>query len=170
MVEDSAALATEYFRAWKAKDFAALRAILADDSTFRGPLGSADDADTCVQGLRGMAEIMTDIVIHKVFVDGPDVLTWFDLHTTVAPPSTTANWTHTQNGKITTIHVTFDARDLAAGLGRRPSTSTRVRSSSGQRAVQPRRRTVPGCPEAGGPLLRDAAPAPGRPLVPLPLC
>ena len=22
----------------------------------------------------------------EVFVDGPDVLTWFDLHTTVAPP------------------------------------------------------------------------------------
>ncbi len=118
MAEEAGALATEYFRAWKAKDFVALRAILADDATFRGPLGSADDADTCVLGLRGMSKIMTDIVIHKMFVDGPDVLTWFDLHSTVAPPSTTANWSHTQDGKIKTVRVTFDARDLAAGLGR----------------------------------------------------
>jgi hypothetical protein len=65
------------------KDFATLRSVLADDATVRGSLGSADDAETCIQGLKGMGQIVTDIVIHKAFVDGPDVLTWFDLHTTV---------------------------------------------------------------------------------------
>lgn len=116
--DNPATLATTYFRAWKDRDFATLRSILADDATFRGPLGSADDGDTCVLGLRGMAEIMTDIVIHKRVVEGQDVITWFDLHTSVAPPSPTANWSRIEDGKIKEIHVTFDARALAAATGR----------------------------------------------------
>jgi len=88
--------------------------VLADDATFRGPLGRADDADTCIHGLQGMAQILSDIVVHKTFVDGPDVLTWFDLHTTVAPPCPTANWSHIEHGKIKTIQVTFDARPFPA--------------------------------------------------------
>lgn len=112
--QDPRALAATYFNAWKARDFDLLRSILADDATFRGPLGSADDADTCIQGLKGMAQIITDIIIHKTLADGADVLTWFDLHTSVAPPCPTANWSQTENGKIKTIQVTFDARALAA--------------------------------------------------------
>jgi hypothetical protein len=30
-----------------------------------------------------MSQIMTDVVIRKTFIDGPDILTWFDLHTKV---------------------------------------------------------------------------------------
>ena len=111
--QDAGALAGTYFDAWKAKDFDTLRSVLADDVTFRGPLASLDDAEGCLEGLRGMSQIVTDIVIHKMVVDGPDVLTWFDLHTTVAPPSPTANWSHVEDGKIKTIRVTFDARPLA---------------------------------------------------------
>ena len=118
MTDDARTLASTYFRAWKEKDFATLRSVLADDATFRGPLGSADVAETCIQGLKGMGQILSDIVIHHTFVDGPDVLTWFDLHTTVAPPCPTANWSHTEHGKITAIRVTFDARELAAAIRR----------------------------------------------------
>ena len=106
-------IAAIYFRAWQERDFATLRGILADDVAFRGPLATLDNADDCVKGLQGMAEILDDIVVQHVFVDGPDVLTWFDLHTTVAPPAPTANWQHVENGKITAINVTFDARPLA---------------------------------------------------------
>lgn len=115
MSADAGTLAASYFAAWKAEDWPALHSVLADDVTFRGPLGSADDAGECLQGMQGMAQIITDIVIHKMFVDGPDVLTWFDLHTTVAPPSATANWSHVENGKITTIRATFDARPFGPG-------------------------------------------------------
>lgn len=127
---DAGTLAETYFRAWKDHDWTTLRSLLADDATFRGPLGSADDADTCIRGLQGMAQILTDIVIHKRFVDGPDVLTWFDLHTSVAPPAPTANWSHVENGRITTIRVTFDARPpaRAAGGGLTASPSTPARS------------------------------------------
>ncbi len=117
MTEDLGTLAATYFRAWKAKDFATLRSLLADDATFRGPLGSADNAEACMEGFRKMSTILTDVVIHKIFVDGSDVLTWFDLHTTIAPPAPTANWSHFENGKITSIRVTFDARDFSAPSG-----------------------------------------------------
>lgn len=106
-------IAESYFNAWKAKDWRTLRSVLADDVSFRGPLASLEDAESCLGGLQGMSEIMTDVVIQKMWVDGPDVLTWFDLHTSVAPPAPTANWSHVEDGKITAIQVTFDARPLA---------------------------------------------------------
>jgi hypothetical protein len=115
MTQDAGELAATYFRSWLAKDFTTLRSVLSDDVTFRGPLGSADDAETCMRGLQGMGQLITDIVIHKMFVDGPDVLTWFDLHTTAAPPAATANWSHVENGKISRIRVTFDPREILAG-------------------------------------------------------
>ncbi len=111
--QDAAEVAATYFHAWKADDWTTLRSVLADDATFRGPLGSADSAEACMQGLRWMAQIMTDIVVHKRFVDGADVLTWFDLHTSIAPPAPVANWMHVEDGRISTIRVTFDARPLA---------------------------------------------------------
>jgi hypothetical protein len=67
------------------------------------------------RGLRGLAQIITDIDGQHVFVDGQDVLTWYDLHTRVAPPTPTANWSHIENGKITTIGATFDPREIVGG-------------------------------------------------------
>jgi hypothetical protein len=113
MPADTRSLAASYFEAWKAHDFATLRSLLADDVTFAGPLAHIDNADDCVAGLQRMSAIMTDIVVHKVFVDGADVVTWFDLHTSVADPVPTANWSHVEGGKITRIRVAFDARGLA---------------------------------------------------------
>ena len=115
MSGDNGEIARTYFRAWKAGDFDALRAILADDVTFRGPLGTADGAEECLRGLRGMAEIVTDIVVQHVFVDGAEVLTWYDLHTRVAPPAPTANWSHIENGKVSRILATFDPRAILGG-------------------------------------------------------
>jgi hypothetical protein len=113
---DAAALAATYFRAWKARDFGEFRSVLADDVTFTGPLGQAGNADECVQGIQGMSQIMTDVVIRRTFVDGDDVTTWFDLHTKVADdPVLVANWSHVSDGKISSIQVTFDPRPLTSG-------------------------------------------------------
>jgi hypothetical protein len=114
MSNDPRTVASTYFSSWKAKDFDTLRAVLADGATFRGPLGTADSGDECLQGLQGMSRIVTDIVVRKQFVDGSDVLTWFDLHTSIAPPAPTANWMQIEDGRITTIQVTFDARAIVA--------------------------------------------------------
>ena len=109
-----AAVGAAYFDAWQAGDFARLRTILADDVTFDGPLGHAADAEACIAGLKRMSQIVTDIVIRKTFVDGADVLTWFDLHTAGTDPLPTVNWRHVENGKITAIRVTFDPRPLTS--------------------------------------------------------
>jgi hypothetical protein len=54
-------------------------------------------------------------LVRKVFHDGPDVLTWFDLATSVAGTVPVANWMHVEDGKITRIRVAFDARGIANG-------------------------------------------------------
>jgi hypothetical protein len=77
-----------------------------------GPLGTAEDADACVKGIEGMSKIVSDIVIKHMWVDGPDVLTWFELHTKDAEPAATAHWPHIEDGKITGIVVTSDPRGL----------------------------------------------------------
>jgi hypothetical protein len=110
-------VADAYFEAWRAGDFVRLRSILADEVTFDGPLGHASNADECIAGLQRMSQLITDIVIRKTFVDGPDVLTWFDLHTAKTGPLPTVNWRHVEDGKITWIRVTFDPRPLTSGSG-----------------------------------------------------
>jgi SnoaL-like domain len=103
-----------YFDSWLTKDFDSLRSILADDVTFQGPLGTAANAEECVRGIEGLSQITTDIAIQKVFVDGPDVLTWFELHTKIAPPTQVVNWSRVEDGKIVRIRVTFDPREMVA--------------------------------------------------------
>jgi hypothetical protein len=104
MSTDAGAVADTYFRAWKDKDFETLRSIIGDSATFRGPLA----------GLEHMSAMVSDIVVLKRWVDGPDVITWFDLHTHDAPPVPTVNWSHVEDGRITRIRVTFDPRPLTS--------------------------------------------------------
>ena len=70
-------------------------------------------AEDYMEGIKGMSRITSDMLIRKTFVDGPDVLTWYELHTTVASPVPVANWLHIEDGKITSLRVAFDARELA---------------------------------------------------------
>lgn len=119
MTTSTADIADAYFSAWKARDFTALRAILADEVTFDGPLAKLKGVTDVAAGLERLAGITSDIVIRKRFIDGQDALTWFDLHTAIAPPAPVANWSHVEDGKITKIAVTFDPREIiAAGPGR----------------------------------------------------
>jgi hypothetical protein len=53
--------------------------------------------------------------VRRVFHDGDDVLTWFDLATSVAETVPVANWMHVEDGKVTQIKVAFDARGIAGG-------------------------------------------------------
>ena len=69
----------------------------------------------CLRGLQGLATIMTGIDVQKVFSAGSDVLTWYDMATTVADPVPVANWMQVQDGKITRIRVAFDPRGVAGG-------------------------------------------------------
>lgn len=101
-----------YFTAWQAKDEDALRAILADDVKFVGPLATLDNADECAASLGRLAKATTDLVVRKRWIDGADVITWFDLTVQDAPSTPVANWTRVRGGKITEIRVTFDPRGM----------------------------------------------------------
>ena len=50
-------------------------------------------------------------MLHR-WVDGPDVLTWFELRTETAAPLAIVNRSHVEAGRITRIRVTFDPRPL----------------------------------------------------------
>ena len=114
--DDSAArAAATYFDAWLAGDFDRLRSVLADDVDFAGPLGQARGPDECLRGLQGLAKIITGLEIRKVFTAGSDVLTWYEMATTVADPVPVANWMHAEDGKITRLRAAFDPRGLAGG-------------------------------------------------------
>jgi hypothetical protein len=113
MADDAADVATTYFDAWKANDFDTMRSLVAQDVRFEGPLATLEGAEDYMKGIQGLSQIISEIVIQKVFVDGKDVLTWYDMHTTVASPVPVANWLHVVEGKITALRVAFDARELA---------------------------------------------------------
>jgi hypothetical protein len=112
MAGEAAQVAATYFAAWKVNDFETMRSSLDDHITFVGPLAQLEGAEDYMRGIEGMSRITSEIVVRKTFVDGPDVLTWYDLHTTVAPPVPVANWLHVEDGKITSLEVVFDARKL----------------------------------------------------------
>lgn len=109
-------IAETYFTAWESGDYATLRGLFADDVDFAGPLGTASGAEDCLAGLKGLGALLTRIDVRARVADETDVVTWFDLHTSVAAPATVANWTRVADGRITHIRVTFDPRELLAGL------------------------------------------------------
>jgi len=115
MTIDPAAVMGRYFEAWRAGDPGLLRPVLADDVTFIGPLGSAANANDYVSSIQGLWAITTGLDIRHMFVDGGDVLTWFDLQTDGTPPMPVANWSHVEDGRITRVQVTFDPRPLLPG-------------------------------------------------------
>lgn len=114
MSTDPGTLATTYLNSWKARDFDAVRAILTPDVSFRGVLGATDGIEATLAGLQGMAEILSDFVVHRMVIDGDDVMTWYDFHTTVCEPMPAVNWSHVQNGRIAAIRAVFDPRPLLA--------------------------------------------------------
>ncbi|MEW2063743.1 nuclear transport factor 2 family protein [Streptomyces sp. NPDC007002] len=109
-------LAETYFTAWEAGDLDTVRGVLAEDVGFVGTLGTASGADEALGGLKGLGRVLEKIDVKVRVAEGDEVITWFDLHTSVAPPTPTVNWMHVEDGKVTQIRVTFDPRALLAGF------------------------------------------------------
>jgi len=110
-------VAAAYFDAWRSNDIERLRPLFHPGVEFDGALGSTRGLDDTLAGLKGMFAMTKQVEVIKRWVDGPDVLTWFELHTATAGPLAIVNWTHVEAGLITRIRVTFDPRPLlASGL------------------------------------------------------
>jgi hypothetical protein len=105
-------VANAYFDAWNANDIERVRPLLDSDVDFVGALGRTHGVAETLNGLGGMFAMTRQVeVIHR-WVDGPDVLTWFELRTATARPMAIANWSHVEDGRITRIRVTFDPRPM----------------------------------------------------------
>ena len=111
-VDEATAVVTAYLQAWKEGDLAALRATLADDVTFVGPLATIRGADAFAEWLASLVKVTRDILVDKYFVDGLQVLTWYHLDTEVGMVGPVANLSEVLDGKITSIRVALDPRPL----------------------------------------------------------
>lgn len=105
-------VAAAYFRAWENKDIDQVRPLVHQDVTFTGALGATSGAEETLRGLAGMFAMTSRVEVVKRWVDGPDVITWFELNTASAGPLPVVNWSHVEDGLITRIQVTFDPRPL----------------------------------------------------------
>lgn len=110
--DSPASVAAAYFDAWKSDDIERVRPLVHDDVAFDGALGSTRGADETIAGLGRMFAMTEQVKVVHRWVDGPDVLTWFELHTESAGPLAIVNWSHVEAGRITRIRVTFDPRPL----------------------------------------------------------
>jgi hypothetical protein len=101
-----------YFDTWNAHEFDAFEAQLADEITFAGPLGTANGPAACRRGIEGLAKIIDRAQVLAMVAEGPDVITWFELHTPDAGAIPVANWARVEDGRIRRVRVTFDPRPL----------------------------------------------------------
>ncbi len=104
-------LAAAYFDAWQADDVEAVRPLLADGVDFVGALGTAQGVAECVAGLRGMFGMTESVRVVRRWIDGDDVITWFELQINGATMAV-VNWSHVTAGRIDRIRVTFDPRPI----------------------------------------------------------
>jgi hypothetical protein len=107
-------VAAAYFDAWRSNDIEGVRPLLHPDVDFAGSLGATQGIEDTLAGLGGMFAMTERVEVVRRWVDGPDVLTWFELRTATAGPLAIVNWSHVESGRITRIRVTFDPRSLLA--------------------------------------------------------
>ena len=112
--DSPANVAAAYFDAWKNNDIERVRPLLHDEVAFDGALGSTRGVEDTIAGLGRMFAMTEQVEVLHRWVDGPDVLTWFELRTEAAGPLAIVNWSHVEAGRITRIRVTFDPRPLLA--------------------------------------------------------
>ena len=110
--DSPANVAAAYFDAWKSNDIERIRPLLHEDVAFDGALGSTRGVDETIAGLGRMFAMTERVEVVHRWVDGPDVLTWFELRTAAAGPLAIVNWSHIEAGRIARIRVTFDPRPL----------------------------------------------------------
>lgn len=110
--DSPATIANRYFDAWRQRDIESVRPLLHEQVTFVGALGATSGAEETLAGLSRMFDITREVQVVKRWVDGPDVLTWFELQTPQASPIPVVNWSHIEGGRIERIRVTFDPRPL----------------------------------------------------------
>lgn len=113
MVEMSAAeVVDKYSRALGLRDFAAARALLADDLVFEGPIDKFSRADDYIKAITGLYGMVKGVEHQATVADGENVAVFYLLDTPVAK-APVADWYTVRGGKIVYLRAHFDARPFA---------------------------------------------------------
>lgn len=113
MEADLKSVARSYFTTWKNGDFKTMRSIFAEGAALNSPLADCYGIDEIIQILQKITPIIVDLKIQHMWVDGNDVITWYELYTSKAKrPMSVANWMHIEKGKIVRIATVYDPSPL----------------------------------------------------------
>ena len=108
MVKTSATdVVDRYSKALGSRDFAAARALLADNLRFEGPIDTFDRADDYIKAISALYGMVKGIAHQATIAEGDDVAVFYVLDTPVA------EWYTVGGGKIVRIRTYFDARPFA---------------------------------------------------------
>lgn len=107
--------AMKYFDHWSKKEYQASAKYLAENLSFKGPIDTFNNSKDYLRALDRLAPIVVEVKMKKTFVDGNDACFLYDLVTsTPAGTVPCAEWIHSEQGKVKSIQVFFDARPFAA--------------------------------------------------------
>lgn len=118
--QSSAEPALKYFEHWSKKDYKGSAAYLDENLSFKGPIDTFNNSKDYLQAISRLAPIVTEVQRKRTFVDGKDACFIYELVTnTPAGTVPCAEWIHSDQGKVKSIQVFFDARPFAAMFAHR---------------------------------------------------
>jgi ketosteroid isomerase-like protein len=107
-----------FYAAWGSQDLQAVRRLLRDDLSFHGPIDTFSSADAYLASIQRLFAIVRGTELQRVFVDGQDTCTIYDLVTTTSARTVpVAEWITVKDDKISCIRVYFDARPFSPPIG-----------------------------------------------------
>src|SRR5205807_5206688 len=95
-------LVERFSSAWTSGDFAAARALLADDCHFKGPLDEFHQADDYIGALRGLQGMLKGVRNESLISEGDQVASFHVLLTPIGD-APVAEWFRVRGGQIAEI-------------------------------------------------------------------
>jgi hypothetical protein len=99
-----------YHDAFYRSDLATVRALLADEGAFIGPLSRFTDPDVFLKHAAVFPKMTKKTEIKQVIAEGDDVCVLYDatMHDPAIPTHPLAAWFKVRGGKIGLFHIHFD--------------------------------------------------------------
>lgn len=111
------AVARAFTEAWTSHDMELAASYVSEDAIFDGPLGHADGKQEYMQGINGLARIVTGLRILAAYGDDERALIMYELTTGPFGVLTCAKLLTIRNGKIQTDRLTFDSHEIKKARG-----------------------------------------------------
>ena len=109
---DAKGVVAQYSKALTARDFAAARALMADNLRFQGPIDRFERADEYLKAIQGLFGMVKGMEHQATIAEGDHVAVFYILDTPMAK-APVAEWYTVRGGKIVELRAYFDARPFA---------------------------------------------------------